>query len=237
MKSGKLPDYAVRIISSLFIGLMVGQAMAALPTHDMQVWANLTANGPLSSKTPKIKYWLEAQPRFGEDVSRLSQVLLRPGLGYALTPTTSIWAGYAWIYTTLPFASPSFDENRTWQQLLWSRKFNTVRLVSRTRLEQRFIQQNIHVAWRLRQFFKAEIPLPKQPAFTGIVSNEVFIHLNDFNRNNNQGFDQNRFFVGVGKELTRHVKAEAGYLNQTIRRVNSADYSGNYLSLNVLCNF
>lgn len=237
MELGKLLHHAVRIISGLALGLLAGQVPAALPTQDMQVWTNVTLNGPLSSKTPKIKYWLEAQPRFGEDVSRLSQVLLRPGLGYALTPTTSIWGGYAWIYTTLPFASPSFDENRIWQQLLWSRKFNTVRLVSRTRLEQRFIQQNIHVAWRLRQFFKAEIPLPIQPAFSAIVSNEVFVHLNDFNRNNNQGFDQNRFFIGIGKELAPHIKAEAGYLNQTIRRINAADYSGNYLSLNVLCNF
>lgn len=45
------------------------------------------------------------------------------------------------------------------------------------------------------------------------------------------------FFIGLGKDMSSHIKMEVGYLNQSIRRINAADYHGNDLSLNWFGNF
>ncbi|VEG91829.1 DUF2490 domain-containing protein [Legionella spiritensis] len=222
-----------RICLAMLAFIMI-RPIYALPTHDYQIWSNITTTGHLNHK---IKYWLETQERFGSNASRLSQMLARPGIGYVLSSHSSLWLGYAWIYTTFPFASSSFDENRIWQQFLWSRDFTRLKFIGRTRLEQRFIQNAVHTAWRFRQLTKIEIPLQPQSKFNFISSDEVFIHLNNFNNNNNQGMDQNRFFVGLGYKPGKNILMEIGYLNQIIVRSGSSNYTGHSLSLNLFLNY
>lgn len=202
-----------------------------LPTHDTQLWTNVTATGAIKKHSP-VKYWFEAQERWGDDISRLSQFLLRPGLGYQLTENTSLWLGYAWVYTSWPFAVNPHDENRLWQQLLWAKTYATTKWMARSRLEERFISTNYHTAWRFRQLAKLTVPIDSS-RYSLVGSEEVFIHLNDFNHQKNQGFDQNRYFLGIGYALTRSLSTEIGYLNQYIRRINAPSYSGNCFSITV----
>lgn len=216
--------------------LLLLHLMPVYATHDVQIWSNITANGPLSKSHDKFRYWLESQGRFGDEVSRLSQFLVRPGLGYSITPNASLWLGYAWIYTTQPFATPAFEENRIWQQWLWIKHYDKVKYILRTRLEERFMPQNIRTAWRFRQLVKVDKPLAIHPKVSFVATEEVFIHLNNFTVLNNQGFDQNRFFVGLGYKIAPHTSLEGGYLNQAIRRINTSNFHGNYLSVSLLFN-
>ncbi|HAT6978883.1 TPA: DUF2490 domain-containing protein [Legionella pneumophila] len=209
-------------------------APARASTRDSQVWTIMNAIGPINKQHRKIRYWLEMQERIGENISQLSQQVLRPGLGYELWPTTTIWLGYDRIYTAQPFANPPVNENRVWQQLLWSKEYTRFRLTARSRLEERFIQRAIHTAWRYRQLFKTNIFIPKHPKYAAVITDEAFFHLNDFNIQRNQGFDQNRLFVGLGYRTSTNSTIEIGYLNQMIKRVNSPDYRGDYLSMALL---
>lgn len=236
-KMNWIKKYSFKILLSvlyLFLTPFWGSVHAT--TSDSQFWASITAMMPASKQEPKIRYWFEMQNRIGDDFSQLSQLLLRPGLGYELTPFTSIWLGYARIYTSSPFTTDAFDENRIWQQILWSKEFTHLHATVRGRLEQRYIPNNIHTEWRYRQLFKAAFLIPHHEKHTFILNNETFFHLNDFNHQNNQGFDQNRFFIGLGHKTSKHSTIEIGYLNQVIRRINSENYSGNNLLFSLFLN-
>ena len=96
------------LIASSVLGLILSSpAVAERTVEDFQTWGNITATGSLSAINPKLKWWLEGQGRFGNDSSRFSQGIIRPGVGYALNEKTTVWLGYAWIPTSLPFAGQS----------------------------------------------------------------------------------------------------------------------------------
>lgn len=205
--------------------------------NDFQIWTNTTAIGSISKKHPKFKYWLEYQARFGDDSSKLSQLLLRPGIGYQVLPTTSFWLGYAWIRTAQPFSTRPIEENRIWQQLLWSKRFSQVTGTLRSRLEERFIQDRNHTAWRYRQLFRLAYAIPNHEQLSLIAMDELFYHLNHFNIQRNVGLDQNRAFIGLGYKTTKVSTIELGYLNQYIKRPLGEHFNGNCLYMSLLFNF
>ncbi|MBI2786350.1 MAG: DUF2490 domain-containing protein [Legionella longbeachae] len=229
----------MRCVLHLFLGLILifswpKNAFCSLE-QDFQTWLNITAIGKTHSENKfwsRVRYWLEGQQRWGEDSSHFSQTLLRPGLGYALTENTTIWLGYGWVYTGEPFTSNTFEENRIWQQLLWVKTHLHLTLTSRTRMEERFLENAPKTAYRFRQLVKMSIPFKNQPKISFATSDEVFFHLNNFIGANNRGFDQNRLFVGLGYQLNPFIKTEIGYMNQYIRRVDVPNFLSNILSIN-----
>ena len=69
----------------LLAGLLPAAAQART-THDMQVWGNATL---MSGFGQRGLYFIEAQPRFGDGATRLSQLLLR-GVGTLLSPRPAV---------------------------------------------------------------------------------------------------------------------------------------------------
>ena len=216
-----------------------------LQTHantqrDFQTWLNLTATGNFDRESKnfgQFKYWLEGQERFGDDSSRMSQTLARLGVGYMVTENLSLWLGYAWVYTEEPFTSNPFEENRIWEQILWSKKYQTFSLTSRTRMEQRFMDNDTKAAFRLRQMIKFVRPFASAPNFSFVTSDEVFWHHNDYRGGNGQGLDQNRYFIGLGYKFSPTFTTEAGYMNQYIRRFGVPNFLNDILSINFILNF
>ncbi|SCY47260.1 DUF2490 domain-containing protein [Nitrosospira sp. Nsp13] len=251
----------IRISTALVLSGLVlsGPATAqqfADDVSDFAVWGNITATGNFGAFNPnnptlaKVKWWAEGQGRFADDASKFSQAIVRPGVGYQLTETTSIWVGYAWTPTTTPYVKNTYDEHRVWQQVLWSDKFSWGRLTARGRLEERFVPDHIGtasnpgdpspanstMAARYRQLIKASIPLSFAPGFSYIIQDEAFVSLNDTDWVPRRGFDQNRFFTGLGYAFTKQITGEVGYMNQYIIR-RGANYMGHVLSVNLLMNF
>lgn len=226
-------------IVAMLVALQIN-TVNAKTVDDFQTWANVTAIGSLSAIDPSLqnfKYWLEGQGRFGNDTSRFSQGMLRTGLGYALNPNTSLWLGYAYIPTELPFTSKHFDEHRIWQQLLWSNKYEFGTLTSRSRFEQRYVEPGSEVGWRFRQLLKLSIPFSFAPDFSAVLANEYFVNINQTNWRADDGFDQNRVFTGVGYNFDKHIKTEIGYMNQYIRKNASPDRMSHILSVNLYLNY
>lgn len=221
----------------IFVGLLLlhSATLFAATQDDFQTWLNLTAIGTFQKqdKTPSnIKYWLEGQERVGDDSTRSTQSLLRSGLGYSLTDNLSLWLGYAWVQTGYPLTSSPFAENRIWEQLLWMKTYSKFTLTSRTRMEQRFLENSPKTAYRARQMFKIGIPF-KDSKFSLVSSEEVFIHKNNFTGTASRGFDQNRAFIGFGYRFNPNLITEIGYMNQYIRRVGVPNFLANIASVNL----
>ena len=231
-----LRSYLINFLS-LYVLFFAPLALGA-EIRDVQSWWNLTATGNFYKAKTKssFKYWLEGQQRLGDHNGRSTQRLIRPGLGYALNDATSLWIGAAWIYTGIPLANTPHSERRIWEQFLWVKKYTQLTLTSRSRLEQRFLSNNPKTGWRLRQMLKMVSPLSSKPQFAIVGSDEVFWHNNNFAGHNNQGLDQNRFFMGMAYKVNSTITTEIGYLNQYIHRHSAPNFFANNLSTTVLFN-
>lgn len=234
------------IVSAVISFTAVNSAFAEKTVEDFQTWGNITAIGNFKSDHPilkNIKYWVEGQGRFGDNSSRFSQSIVRPGIGYDLNEKTSVWVGYAWVPTSRPFAARSpFNEHRIWQQLLWSDKYSFGKIMSRTRFEQRFfdIPGSSDVAYRYRQLFKISFPMVFiSPDVSFILANEIFVNFNNTDSGIRNGFDQNRAFAGIGYQFSKIATGEIGYMNQYVNKPDSPrpDQMQHILSVNLFLNF
>ena len=190
---------------------LAGQAQART-SEDEQLWINLTAMGSLSGK---LVYFAEIQPRVGDGISRLDQMLLRGAAGWKLSPSLTVYQGYA--HVVLPVDSGrDVNEERSFQQLSWTiGKPWGGELSSRTRLEQRWRSDGEDVGWRLREMLRYEKPLkPGSNAVNALIYGEGFVALNSTDWGAKGGFDQLRSFIGAELGLGGASTAEIGYLNQ-----------------------
>lgn len=193
--------------------------------EDFRLWTPvyLTVNLP-----SRFLAYMEVNPRIGDDVTNIDQLLLRPAIGYKLLDNLTIWQGYAWVGN---FNQPSgprfFDENRIWQQASYTQSFLSVKFLSRTRMEERWIDHAAGTALRFRQMFKLTYPLPMAPDWALVGYDEIFINLNSVDtfdearlgsKGPGAGIDQNRFFLGVNKTFTSWLNVDIGYQNQMINQ-------------------
>jgi len=226
-----------RLASALL--LLVIAAHARAQTEDFGVWLGGFVNGKLppalNDSSGSWRLWFDIQLRFGDDASRFSQGILRPGVGYSLSRAWTVWLGYAYIRTEPPYASTSTEEQRIWEQAMWSDRIGAVRLVSRTRLEQRFVSTGGQTGWRLREFLKLSVPLGA--TWSAVLYDEYFYNLNSTNYGATAGSDRNRFFVGPGAKISPEVTIEAGYLHQYVFGTNSPDKSDDILAVSAFWNY
>lgn len=187
-------------------------AVHAQNEHDLQAWGNLTLTGSI---TDGLVYFAEVQPRVTDDLSRVSQTLLRPAIGVAVTPDLTLFQGYAKVLQPLP-GGGSRDEDRSFQQATWMVQRGRREIQSRTRFEQRWNEAGDDTGFRLRQMVRYEHALGAAggPALLGSV--EGFVALNDTDWGARGGFDQLRTFVGAELPLRGASTVEAGYLNQLV---------------------
>jgi hypothetical protein len=217
---------------------LAGTTAHAGPIEDTQNWSAVFVTGKLTDVHPKARYWLEGQGRFGEDISRFTQGIVRPGLGLALSERVTLWLGYAWVPTDPSGPANGTSEHRLWQQVMWTTPlpFGEFTLLSRTRLEQRFFEHSGDTGWRLRQFTKVTHPLALEGRLYASLWDEVFLALDDTDWGARAGLDQNRSFGGMGLRLAPGVALEAGYLNQYIFRQVRDDASNHILAISLYLN-
>lgn len=189
---------------------------------------------PLYPAAGRLKWWFDGHLRFFDDNDGFAQSIVRPGIGYALTDNTAVWAGYGWIETS-PISGETFTEHRIWQQATWSDDCGDFSFALRSRLEQRFLEPGDDTGLRFRQLVRAQHNLPQSPRFTLVAWDEAFFHLNDTDWGAQTGFDQNRLFAGFGVKHKPDSpwRTEIGYLNQFIDNPGGSDRQHHILSVNV----
>ena len=116
------------------------------------------------------------------------------------------------------------NEHRIYQQFISKQAIGKIKIQHRYRFEQRFIEDDFKL--RYRYFLSLNIPLLKTNKKYYISAyNEIFINASQENT-----FDRNRIYGGLGYQLNSNIKLELGYMNQ-IFNTSSRD------QVNVICFF
>lgn len=174
-------------------------------------WLIYFGNKKLPSK---FNWHHEIQYRNYNFITDLEQLLLRTGVGYNLTENNNnLLLGYAFIHSQNYLDSGAkvpANEHRIYQQFLTKQQVGPINLQHRYRFEQRWIEQLFKV--RFRYFLSLQIPLhaPQQTEKVFYLSlyNEIFIQTED------NPFDRNRAYAGLGFRLNENFRLELGYMNQ-----------------------
>ena len=200
----------------LCAAMLPAASAEAETVEDHQIWLNATVIGTVG----RFAYFAEVQPRFGQDASRLTQLLFRPAVGYVLSKTKTAYAGYT--HVVLPIENGrDRNEDRLFAQLNWSLgKVGTGTLTSRSRLERRRLSNGDDTGWRARLLLRYTQPLGPPKGVRALVHAEAFFALNDTDWGQHQGFDQVRGFAGIEVPFAGRSTMDIGYLNQTINDPN-----------------
>ena len=224
------------LITTLLLGM--NTVSSARSVDDFEQWSMVTLDAHLK---PKIRLYLEVQPRIGDHLSNMDRLLLRGALGYQLTKHASVWQGYAW--------TPSFEnintqennftdkyrpESRIYQQLLLEHEWRKLKITNRTRLEERFVANSGGTAVRARHMLKLSYPITKSGKWSVVGYDELFVNANDTPNGPKSGFDQNRLFLGLNRKLSPYASIEFGYMNNPGNVFNNTTNRVNHILMVVL---
>ncbi|WP_276133989.1 DUF2490 domain-containing protein [Polluticoccus soli] len=179
--------------------------------------------------------WLEGHWRRDNVITDWQQLMIRTGIQRHFKNGLSTMAGYAYArtypYGDYPAGPHPIPEHRIFEQFMWNDAIERVGLNHRVRLEQRFLGKINQTApeyevldWtyanRVRYQLRATVPLNNKNLIddTWYIAgfDEIFI---GFGKNVNQNvFDQNRVGLVAGYQLTKKLRAEGGYFNQTVQQ-------------------
>jgi hypothetical protein len=193
-------------------GLLLALAAFAVPAHAEEgLWLQAVAQGPVSGK---LVTWLEVQQRYSASTDI---TILRPAIGVQLNPRVQLLAGYQYQLNDRQ-DRPDIREHRLWQQALirLAGKPGKAVLLSRTRLEQRFIENQGDDTMRVRQFVRGQVWLDERWSLIG--TGEGFIGLEDTSWGQREGLEQTRLFAGAGYAITPRLTLEAGLQDQRLIR-------------------
>lgn len=206
-------------------------AVPDVPAHaesEAQSWVQFLSQGKL---TQDLRLWAELQPRYSFDRGKMTTVLIRPGLGWQLTPELSVWAGWAWT----PLLNPSWrNEHRLWTQAVYAVNLDSVTFTQRMRFETRFIENISDPGLRLRYQVRFSVPVALEDALQLVVYDEVFISLNNPAPSIGSGFDQNRLFVGGFFRVSPHFAFDLGYMWNAVKNFQLATTKMNHVLMTSL---
>ena len=157
----------------------------------------------------------EVQYRNYNFVGDLEQLLIRTGFGYNLTEgNNNLLLGYGYIlssnYIEGTNDKESFPEHRIFQQFITRQNAWRVKLQHRYRFEQRFFEDDFKL--RFRYFLSLNIPINKKEmedhTWYGSVYNEIFLNTE------NELFDRNRLYGGLGYKISPKLRFELAYMTQ-----------------------
>ena len=193
-------------------GMLLLPYIATAQSSDFGNWLIYIGSKKVNSKW---NIHNEVQYRNYDAIGDLEQLLLRTGVGYNLSENNhNVLLGYGYIlsqnYVADAQEKSDVNEHRIFQQFTSKQKIGKVSLSHRYRFEQRFVESDFKM--RLRYFLALKIPLIKSEAVPAklYVSayNEVFLNTES------SVFDRNRVYAGLGYQLHKNVRIEAGYMNQ-----------------------
>ena len=194
---------------ALILGLML-PISAQSQDSNFGNWLIYIGNKKLSQKWNLHN---EVQYRNYNAIGDLEQLLLRTVLGYTFNEgKNNVLLGYGYIlsenYLDNNTDKVSVNEHRIFQQFTSKQKIGIVGLNHRYRFEQRFVESDFKM--RFRYFLGINIPMTKKENNNLYFSayNEIFLNTES------EVFDRNRVYGGIGYDLNKNIRLEAGYMNQ-----------------------
>ena len=221
---------------SVFLLLQVATAQVIPHAIDFNqhAWLSYSGDHPVSGR------WgvhFDAQWRRSDLGTEWQQYQLRPGINYQLPRNALFTLGYvftrAYPYGDNPVRT-AFPEHRIYQQLILRQSAGPVRVMHRTRLEQRYIKYPDPQprSWtyqnRFRYMLRGEIPIggadPQSAKWYLPIWDEIFLGIPP--NYGARSFDHNRMFFGVGRKVGG-ANVEVGYMNQFLGQRNGRVFEMN----------
>ncbi|GJM30199.1 MAG: hypothetical protein DHS20C17_28340 [Cyclobacteriaceae bacterium] len=185
---------------------------------DLGNWLIYFGNKKIDSKW---NWHHEVQYRNYDAIGDLEQLLLRTGIGLNLSENNNnLLLGYGYIlsenYLEDSGEKQSVHEHRIYQQFITRQQFNRVYLQHRYRFEQRFVESDFRL--RFRYFLAVNValnnPTMDEKTFYLSAYNEIFLNTED------NVFDRDRLYGGIGYKLNKVFRFELGYMNQFLPNLN-----------------
>jgi hypothetical protein len=217
------------LLAALCLAVSGGRA-ASETVQDGQLWINTTLFGSVGD----LAFFAEVQPRFGNGISQLDQLILRPAIGWKVNDRLTLYQGYAYVETR-GGTGPVRFEDRSFQEINWKiGEISGVKVSSRTRFEQRWQSAGRDVGFRLRENLRfAKALTQEKDSVSAVGWVEAFVALNDTDWGTRAGFDRVRTFVGLEVPIGGESTVEVGYMNQTARASAGGTEVDHILSLNL----
>lgn len=185
------------------------------PSEDfLGSWYTYGGNHRLTERISLTPY---AELRFYEPSSNYNLVFLSLRANYHLNSKSTLGLGYANLDIDTVFEfdqTPNVKENRIFEQYVYKHKLGKFKMQHRGRLEQRFLQFNDRNELQQRFRYRISLRYDISKTFFLVISEEPFINFQD------QVFHENRFYTGLGINLSKNSQLTIGYLKQHIRKNN-----------------
>jgi hypothetical protein len=203
-----------KLKSFCFLLLLLVAANTNAQKSDVGNWFAYMGNQKINDRW---NFHNEVQYRNFNLAGDLEQLLIRTGLGYNLSENNNnVLLGYAYIHSEPYIAGTDdkfqTDEHRIFQQFITKQQFGRVSILHRYRFEQRFLQDDFKM--RLRYSLLLNIPINKKVmeknAVYASLSNEIFINTQQ------NHYDRDRVYGGVGYCFSKYIKVEAGVMSQLL---------------------
>lgn len=185
---------------------------------------------------PRWNFFAEGQLRSLSFYNEFHYYEYKAGVNYQLDKNFIIGAGLG-NYRTHPeggdFVRPKLnDEIRSWLQITMLQYLRILKFEHRYRIEQRWTLQGYRNRFRYR--LQLNIPLNKNRIEPGTVYLSVWNEL--FGTDTAPYFERNRFFLGGGYELNKHVAFQAGWVNQLDYKIND-EIGRNFMQIGVYLSY
>ncbi|MEM8768260.1 MAG: DUF2490 domain-containing protein [Pseudomonadota bacterium] len=214
---------------SALVLLSAGSATATV--NNPGAWAVFSGSGSFrpADKDNRWRYWIDAQHRYFDIGSGITQSVLRPAVGMRFDNGVTVLVGYGY-FNNRRTDGERFEEHRPWQQVGWTAlKRDRSSLGVRLRLEQRFLDIGDDVGWTLRTQLSYTRRLGNANRWQAIAFLEPFFDLNDTDWGGEARLSQNRVFLGAGYRMTNTLSLEFGYMHQYFAR--PGENLGNHLGI------
>ena len=185
---------------------------SARASSDSQIWTTEAVNLKLGGNWRAQEELVE---RFSDNRNGLYEIESNTLLGYKLSKSTTLWAGY----THDPqYSGGNFTvmEHRIREQVTFDNvvKLGAGKLSFRLRGEERWRRNVDGTGWRLRPYVKYTLPLAHGSKTNLVLSAEPFINLNTTPFQKQPGLDRIRSLIAINTPISKRLTAEIGYLNQ-----------------------
>jgi len=220
---------------ALSVIMLGGPALASAQTIvDRRAWLTTSFQGRQSRESP-WRWSFDAIGRSREGVGSIDTMTFRPMVLYSVSSRTSIGGGYARVLM-YPAAGGMLTENRVFGVYLWTGVARAGTMTMRVRVEDRMIESNSGMVWRVRPQARFSHPLQPGSRHALVGWDELSVNLNATTRLA-RGVDQNRAFGGVSTTWSPRFRTEVGYLNQFLPGHGNPDRMNHVFSTSLSVTF
>ena len=198
--------------------------------HLTQFWTSINTSARISDKWYVLADFHIRRNNFLKDPGFY---LLRGALNYKVSPNFAVAAGYAHLWSASTFKDKGYylDENRIYEQAIFTHPAGIVKFTHRFRNEQRWIEYsvkdsatgNYRFTNRIRYLLSMRFPIFKNPKYPQIIlADEIMVHFGKAVKHSN--FEENRIFAGIYQPISKNVSFDLGYMYTYQLRASGYQY-------------